>query len=67
MIGVEGLEQVCEQPGMWLIEGLQVRRHRLGDLVWWVIVWEPGVRSEQVPTLAEARRRIVDAINEGRL
>lgn len=67
MIGVEGLEQCCEQPGLWTIEGVQVRRIGPARRPVWRIIWEPGVRSEAVTTLAEARRRIVDAINEGRL
>lgn len=65
---VAGLEQRCIDPGQWLIEGVTVTRHRqYGLSTWWVIHEQPGIHSQQVPTLAEARRRIVDAINAGRL
>ena len=62
MDGVESLEMSCEEPGLWLIEGVQVRRATRGR---WLIIWEPGVRSETVASFREAKRRIVDGINEG--
>ena len=60
MEGTDSLEMGCEEPGLWWVEGLQVKRTGRGR---WVIVWEPGVRAEQVGSFAEAKRRIVDAIN----
>lgn len=60
MDGIADLEMRCEQPGLWWIEGVQVRRVRRGR---WLIVWEPGVRSEQFPSFYEAKKAIVDHIN----
>lgn len=66
MDSTKDLAQECEEPGLWLIEGIQVRRKRSNHgSTRWVIVWEPGVRVETVVSLDAARRRIVDVINEG--
>lgn len=71
--GIHELATCCEEPGLWTIESLQVRRTKRrwmtksGYLskprISWVIVWEPGERSEYVHTLREAKAKIVDAIN----
>ncbi len=31
----------------------------------WLIVWEPGVRSETVLSFKAAQQRIVDVLNDG--
>jgi hypothetical protein len=67
MNGIESLEQRCEEPGLWLIEGWQVRRVKFsrrgkaGQV--WLVIWEPGEEAGKYNTLDEARAAIVDRIN----
>lgn len=64
MDSTDSLEMHCEQPGLWLIEGVQVRRVKRDR---WKIEWEPGETWSTVETFREAKQRIVDCINAGTL
>ena len=62
------LEQRCEEPGLWWIEGYRVKRRRskTGTVSWWISDTDEngdGVHRLFVPTLGQARDWIRREIN----
>lgn len=52
------MEHRCIEPGLWLVEGYQVRRSPTG----WIIVWEFGVSFEKFVTFEDAIQAVADKI-----
>lgn len=53
------LECGCVEPGLWWVEGIQVRRVSRGR---WLVVWEVGKRSEPVDSFEDALGRIAEEL-----